>query len=232
MSKKSWLVFTLFAVAGFLSLGYTAEISEAISAREQGDFSRALAILSEKAKEGDVNAIHEIGITYAQMGDHATAAKWIRDAAERGLAKSQSALGAMYMTGLGVPENAELGMYWHKKAAEQGFPDSQVTVYLAENDIGPKTSWECETEDTDPGMMSVSDTHVVLMFPTGETLILKRAETIDPEWIAGAADYTDKNFSIEIALNPKSGKTIRQIVSIDTREVLYQTEGSCIRVRE
>ena len=232
MTIKIWVLLT--AVLGLLlsSFAYSADISDAVRAREQGRFHAALEILVERSLNGDLEAIHEVGLTYAQTGDQATSAIWIRLAAERGLAKSQSTLGAMYMTGLGVPQDENLGIHWHRKAADQGYRESQVAIYLIENVTGPTTDWECKTEDTDPAFLSVSDGHIVFMPMGGDTMILKRVDPVDPSWITGAADYADQNFSIEIALNPETGRSIRQLVIIDTREVAMHVEGICVRLGE
>jgi TPR repeat protein len=230
MTRKVWVLLTTILGILLSSLACSEDISDAVKAREQGRFHDALEILIERSLDGDLHAIHEVGLTYAQMNDHASGAIWIKLSAERGLAKSQSMLGAMYMTGLGVPQDESLGIHWHKKAAEQGFRESQVAIYLIENVTGPSTDWECTTEDTEPAFLSVSEGHIVFMPMGGDTMILKRVDPVDPRWITGAADHVDQNFSIEIALDPETGRSIRQLVTIDTRAVAMHVEGTCVRL--
>ena len=55
----------------------------------------------------------------------AEAIKWLRKAAEQGLAQSQHNLGAMYANGQGVPQDYVEAVKWLRKAAEQGLAQSQ-----------------------------------------------------------------------------------------------------------
>jgi Sel1 repeat len=58
-------------------------------------------------------------------------AKWAavyRVRAERGDAKSQFALGAMYYYGNGVPKDYVEAVYWYRKSAEQGNADAQYSL--------------------------------------------------------------------------------------------------------
>jgi TPR repeat protein len=52
--------------------------------------------------------------------DLGIAAKWFESSAEQGFAKSQHALGIMYLQGLGVKENLEEAKKWLGYAANQG----------------------------------------------------------------------------------------------------------------
>jgi TPR repeat protein len=55
----------------------------------------------------------------------ATAAKWFKKAAEQGNVYAQNALGWMYRSGFGIPEDRAEAAKWYRQAAEQGDSDSQ-----------------------------------------------------------------------------------------------------------
>jgi TPR repeat protein len=48
------------------------------------------------------------------------AAKWMRKAADQGLAAGQFGLGSMYAHGRGVPQSEAEAAVWYRKAADQG----------------------------------------------------------------------------------------------------------------
>jgi TPR repeat protein len=71
-------------------------------------------------------------------GDHAVAARLWAPLAERGDARSQSALGYLYLNGFGVPKNIGEAVYWYKKAAAQGEPEAEAylgSFYIAGNGL-------------------------------------------------------------------------------------------------
>jgi len=59
--------------------------------------------------------------------DYVTAAKFYRESAQMGYAGAQNNLGDKYETGLGVPKDRLMAMYWYTRAAERGEP----TAYLS-----------------------------------------------------------------------------------------------------
>src|SRR4029077_7080813 len=61
--------------------------------------------------------------------DDAEAAKWMRKAANQGLADGQFGVGSMYAHGRGVPQSATEAASWYRKAADQG--DSTAMNNLA-----------------------------------------------------------------------------------------------------
>jgi TPR repeat protein len=85
------------------------------------------------AEKGDLEAQVNLGIAYAKgegiPKDEVEAVRWIRRAAEKGFAKAQFILGAVYFEGLGgVPKNYVQAVKWIRKAAEQGFADAQFEL--------------------------------------------------------------------------------------------------------
>ncbi|KAF9973106.1 hypothetical protein BGZ73_003661 [Actinomortierella ambigua] len=62
------------------------------------------------------------------------AAKWYREAAERGLSEAQTNLGVMYKTGQGVLQNDKLAAYWYHRSAVQGSVVAQINLGLMYRD--------------------------------------------------------------------------------------------------
>jgi len=57
--------------------------------------------------------------------DYAEAMKWVRKAADQGLAIAQSKLGNMYAAGQGVSQDYAEAAKWYRKAADQGIAPAQ-----------------------------------------------------------------------------------------------------------
>jgi len=80
-------------------------------------------VQSLNALTQDVNQIETGRKYYLGEGvakDHAEAAKWYRQAAERGNAEGQCLLGCMYLSGEGVAQDNREAAKWFRKAADQG----------------------------------------------------------------------------------------------------------------
>lgn len=204
-----------------------ADIADGIDAREEGDFHSALQILIVLALDDNVEAIHEVGVTYAKMNDHRTASIWIGEAAKRGLAKSQSALGSMYAIGLGVQEDEDRSLYWLQMAAEQGDQQSKTALELMKADSGSVTMWDCVTKEAGPTTMIVSSNEIIVLYPDAEETLYSRMESIDPAWITGATQSPSQNLYLEVGLEPLTGKQVFQLLALDTREVAYSISGTC-----
>ena len=70
----------------------------------------------------------EDGATAYRAGDFATALEHWRPLADRGNAAAQFALGNMYDSGMGVPQDYAQAFAWTRKAADRGFRDAQNKV--------------------------------------------------------------------------------------------------------
>ena len=68
------------------------------------------------------------GLTAFEQGDYAAAARIWGPVAERGNARAQYYLGAMYAYGKGVPRNYQKALAWYGLAAEQGDVASQYNL--------------------------------------------------------------------------------------------------------
>ncbi len=71
--------------------------------------------------------------------DDTEAAKWMRKAADQGLAAGQFGVGSMYAHGRGVPQSAAEAANWYRKAADQGDPAAMNNLaFLLATSTDPK----------------------------------------------------------------------------------------------
>ena len=70
------------------------------------------------------NAVHSAHET----GDYATAFKLAQSLATQADAKSQTALGLMYLNGQDVPQDYASAVFWFTKAAQQGQPNALLSL--------------------------------------------------------------------------------------------------------
>ena len=65
--------------------------------------------------------------------NHNDAVKWLRTAAENGVAEAQVLLGRMYFRGEGVAQNHKEAIKWYRMAAKQGheIKDAEAQHFLA-----------------------------------------------------------------------------------------------------
>lgn len=106
-----------------------AEIEEAITAYDKGDYDAAWREIQPLAEQENVAAQNLLGVMYHNgegvPQDHAQASEWYRKAAEQGYAAAQKNLGVLYDNGEGVPQNYAQASMWYRKAAEQGYAAAQ-----------------------------------------------------------------------------------------------------------
>jgi hypothetical protein len=63
-----------------------------------------------------------------KRGDYATERRLLRPLAEQGNSVAQAILGNMYYSGTGVPQNSAEAVKWHRRSAEQGFAEAQMSL--------------------------------------------------------------------------------------------------------
>jgi TPR repeat protein len=125
--------------AYFLGQGLAKDENEAMrwwfKALEQGDKTAMAYMQSAEnwraaAEGGDAIAQFWLGCCCLQGNkpDFAEAEKWIRKAADKGIANAQNALGGLYDDGLGVPQDKSLAVQWYQKAADQGLIASEFAL--------------------------------------------------------------------------------------------------------
>ncbi|MFT3734526.1 MAG: tetratricopeptide repeat protein [Rhodocyclaceae bacterium] len=108
------------------------------SVANASDLSATLA----KAKEGDIGAMHNVGVAYANgevvEQDYGRAMQWFEMAAKKGQHNSMYSLAVMHKLGQGVPVDLVKAYAWHSLAAEfipkdadEWFiPRAKVAMYL------------------------------------------------------------------------------------------------------
>jgi serine/threonine protein kinase len=106
---------------------------EAIKYRQAQQPAKALDLLRESASLGDIRAMVELGETLMNDTDSVTAdypeaLRWLRTAASAGSSAGMVDLGAMYLFGNGVDENARTAAEWFTKAVERGNPDAMYNL--------------------------------------------------------------------------------------------------------
>ena len=91
------------------------------------DKKKAIELYRLAAAQGDAVAQWYLGFHYynPERGDGLTrnyqeAEKWVRKAADQGLAAAQNAIGAFYLNGHGVEKDPEEALKWLRAAAAQG----------------------------------------------------------------------------------------------------------------
>ncbi len=81
----------------------------------------ALAAMASAGALDDARVAH-------QRGDYATEFRIVRGLAEQGNPEAQEALGTLYTTGQGVPQDYVEAVKWFHRAAEQGYAESQDSL--------------------------------------------------------------------------------------------------------
>jgi len=86
---------------------------------------------------GNARLVFQLGRSYIKSGDFGAALSRYRQAAERGYPPAMSAMGAMYLGGLGVSKDEVEAAKWYRKAAEQGDIVGQYNLgYMYQNGRG------------------------------------------------------------------------------------------------
>lgn len=76
----------------------------------------------------DVTEALRHGVAAVNKRDYTAAAAWFRKAADQGNTEAQEALGMMYESGMGVPQDNAEAASWFRKAAEQGYDGAQFRL--------------------------------------------------------------------------------------------------------
>ena len=98
-------------------------------------------ILKSRAEGGQPEAQVFLGIVYLSQKDFGNAAKWFMKAAEQGNVQAQTKLGALFLTGQGVPKDEEKAAIWFGKAAEKGDARAQFHMGLLSQDEIKAVEW-------------------------------------------------------------------------------------------
>lgn len=77
--------------------------------------------LERLAREGDAEAMCELGFRALEVRDYQRAAQWLEPAAKRGIPRAQHAFGLLHNGTFGLPADWEAYVTWLTKAAEGGY---------------------------------------------------------------------------------------------------------------
>ena len=97
-------------------------------------------LLLNQAEKGNAYAQNILGCSYysqAFWNTNSETVKWVRMAADQGLAKAQFNMGYFYFNGIGVKRDVEEAVKWWVMSANQGFLEAQLILgSLYENGDG------------------------------------------------------------------------------------------------
>lgn len=103
-----------------------------------GDYEKKTQ-LTNRAKQGDLDAMFELGGLYYNKQKYNDAFSLYKKAAEKGHPGAQNSLASMYYLGEGVSENITPALLWYNKAANQGYGSACYTlglIYLNGSGVG------------------------------------------------------------------------------------------------
>ncbi|AUI68968.1 tetratricopeptide repeat protein [Beggiatoa leptomitoformis] len=93
---------------------------------QKSDFNNAVKAFGEAIRQGNDNALWELGRLYetgkGTSVDLKKAALFYEEAAQRGLKEAQYKIGIMYADGIGTVQNPSHALYWLRKAEANGHP--------------------------------------------------------------------------------------------------------------
>lgn len=100
--------------------------------------------LSKAVADGDLKSEYELGVIYLRgfmsEAKPAIGFAYICNAAEKGYAKAQFYLGALFDDGITIRRDYRKARFWYQAAAEQGYPDAmrELSEMYAEGKGGKK----------------------------------------------------------------------------------------------
>lgn len=125
--------------AALLASGY----AQFIASRATGDdrlLARALATWTIAAEDGDPHAMHNLGLTYTDLGRHEDAERWWRSSAQAGFAPAMTEMGVLHSK---RGELAEARRWW-TEAAERGESDAMfqlAKLAYQHHDLAAAETW-------------------------------------------------------------------------------------------
>lgn len=147
ISMKLFLLLSLLFVTSLPIYADTSLYERGKDLIEEKDYEKALKAFELAAKNGDLDAMHAVGIMYiGGWGIEQNDKKgigYIIKAANQSHLKAQYTLGAMYYLGIGVPLDFEKAFSWISLSANQGYLDAQHNLAeMFENGKGVKKNLE------------------------------------------------------------------------------------------
>ncbi len=123
-SQISRVFSVFFALSLFTLIAHASNFADGLHLYDAGNYSAAFKIWEQQAKDGVVNAQHNVGVMLDKgLGtpkDRTQAIVWFKKAANQGHAKSQYTLGSRYFYGkFGVKKDYAKAIHWWEKASAQ-----------------------------------------------------------------------------------------------------------------
>jgi len=135
------MLLAMFLSSSAFQAAAFADMDEANSAYDRGNYEKAFSMYKQYAEQGDALAQYDLGLMYYDgtgvSQDFQKAAQWVTNAAEKGLAEAQTLLGGLYFEGKGVKQDYEASVRWYLIAAKKGNVDAEYNMgYMYENGFG------------------------------------------------------------------------------------------------
>ncbi|MET9002833.1 tetratricopeptide repeat protein [Amycolatopsis sp. NPDC004169] len=142
--------------AALLASGY----AQFIAGRTTGDdrlLDRAIATWTTAAEDGDPHAMHNLGLTYTELGRHEDAERWWHSSAQAGFGPAMTEMGVLHVKRGDVAEARR----WWTEAAERGEADAMFQLAILayqHHNLAAAETWcvragdaRCTTTPTSPG---------------------------------------------------------------------------------
>ena len=121
---------------------------QAVKARDNKDYKKALEILKPLAEQGEAKAQVYLGEMYFNgkgvPQDDKQAVKWWKLAAEQGVALAQFSLGLIYEHGQGVPQDYALAHMWFNLCGSSRDQDCEKNRMKVEKKMSPQQIAEAQ----------------------------------------------------------------------------------------
>ena len=118
------LTVTMSILLGSSRVCWGADLQKGADAANRGDFATAIKEWTSLAKQGDVAAQFNLGLTYHEgrvvPQDYKTAMRWYALAAQQGSADAHFNMGVMYYNGQGVSVDDMRAHMWFDLSASSG----------------------------------------------------------------------------------------------------------------
>jgi TPR repeat protein len=181
---------------------------EALAASPNADPPRLIAAC--RAAPSSARSDYLLGRAFEAAGQHGQAADAYRAAADEGSTAADAALGALYETGRGVPQDDAEAARRYRRAAEQGVPTAQAAIGAAfhvgrgvpQDDGEAVRWWRRAAEQGDPA----GETALAAMYSAGRIVRQDDAEAV--RWWHKAAEQGDPAAESKLAEAYAEGKGV------------------------
>jgi len=131
------ILLTLFISLGLISSVYA---DKAYDLYQKGDYDTAVIEWTKKAKNGDRNAMFNLGLQYYKgkgvTKNDEQAIFWIKKSANKGYSSAQTRLGWHLYYGKGIAKNYNQAMDWWRKAIDQDSVEARYYLGIGYYDDG------------------------------------------------------------------------------------------------